>query len=207
MLKPLLIATLESALNRYLALDENRQLLLNPINGKIIAVHIQPFDETLYFCPGNDAIQILDRITGEPDTTISGSVWALGLMGVSAKPMRSVFSGEIRIEGYVQTGKDFQEVFKKLDVNLEALLAQYAGEEFASKITQFFRAGQEWGKETIETFKLNASEFLQEETRELPAKPEADLFYQEVDQLRNDADRLQSRIERLTGTISKQEKQ
>ena len=206
LIKPIIIASLESALNRYLTLDENCNLLLHPLAGKIIAVHIQPFDEILYFCPSSDSIQILDQITGEPDTTISGSVWALGLMGVSARPMRSVFSGEIKIEGDVQTGKHFQEVFKKLDVDWEKLLAQYVGEDIAGRVAQFFRSGQDWGKEAVETFRLNASEFLQEETRELPAKPEADLFYQEVDQLRNDTDRVQSRLERLSGALSKKEK-
>ena len=197
LIKPLLIATLETALNRYLALDNNKEDLLIPLKGKIIALTIQSFNETLYLCPTSDSIQIIDQITGRPDTTISGSVWALGLMGISAKPMRSVFSGEIKIEGDIQTGKQFQTVFKKLDIDLEGLMAQYTGHDIAGTISQFFRSGQEWGKETIETFKLNAAEFLQEETRDLPAKPEIELFYRDVDALRNDSDRLECRIERL----------
>ncbi len=201
-IKPLLITALETALNRYLALDSNKENLLIPLKGKVIALTIQPFNETLYLCPSSESIQIIDQITGQPDTTISGSVWALGLMGISTKPMRSVFSGEIKIEGDIQTGKQFQAVFKKLDIDLEGLLTQYAGEDLASRISQFFRSGQEWGKETIETFKLNTAEFLQEETRDLPAKPEIDIFYQQVDELRNASDRLNSRVERLINSIT-----
>jgi ubiquinone biosynthesis accessory factor UbiJ len=202
LIKPLLIATLETALNRYLALDNNKEDLLIPLKGKIIALTVQPFNETLYLCPTSDSIQIIDQITGQPDTTISGSAWALGLMGISAKPMRSVFSGEIKIEGDIQTGKQFQAVFKKLDIDLEGLLAQYTGDDIASRISQFFRSGQEWGKETIETFKLNAAEFLQEETRDLPAKAEINIYYQQVDELRNAYDRLQSRVDRLANLIT-----
>ena len=205
--KPLLIAALETALNRYLALDTNKEDLLIPLKGKIIALTVQPFNETLYLCPTSDSIQIIDQITGQPDTTISGSAWSLGLMGISAKPMRSVFSGEIKIEGDIQTGKQFQAMFKKLDIDLEGLLAQYTGHDIASKISQFFRSGQEWGKESIETFKLNAAEFLQEETRDLPAKAEIDIFYQDVDYIFTTTDRLQARIERLSSIIdSPQEK-
>jgi ubiquinone biosynthesis accessory factor UbiJ len=202
LIKPLLITALETALNRYIALDNNKEDLLFPLKGKIIALTIQPFNETLYLCPASDSIQIIDQITDQPDTTISGSVWALGLMGISTKPMRSVFSGEIKIEGDIQTGKQFQAVFKKLDIDLEGLLAQYTGDDLASRISQFFRSGQEWGKETIETFKLNTAEFLQEETRDLPAKPEVDIFYQQVDELRNASDRLNSRVERLINSIT-----
>ena len=89
--KPLLIAALETALNRYLALDENRNQLLNPLCGKVIAVNVQPFNETIYLCPTQDSIQIIDQFTSEPDTAISGTPWTLGLMGVSHKPMRAVF--------------------------------------------------------------------------------------------------------------------
>jgi ubiquinone biosynthesis accessory factor UbiJ len=202
LIKPLLITALETALNRYLALDNNKEDLLFPLKGKIIALTIQPFNETLYLCPTSDSIQIIDQITGQPDTTISGSAWALGLMGISTKPMRSVFSGEIKIEGDIQTGKQFQAVFKKLDIDLEGLLAQYTGADLANRISQFFRSGQEWGKETIKTFKLNTVEFLQEETRDLPAKPEIDIFYQQVDELRNASDRLNSRVERLINSIT-----
>jgi ubiquinone biosynthesis accessory factor UbiJ len=197
LIKPLLITILEAALNHYLALDNNKEGLLLPLKGKIIALTVQPFNETLYLCPTVDAIQIIDQTTEQPDTTISGSVWALGLMGISTKPMRSVFSGEVTIEGDIQVGKQFQELFKKLDIDLEGLLAQYAGADLASRISQFFRSGQEWSKETVETFKLNIAEFLQEETRDLPAKPEIDIHHQQIDELRNDFDRLSSRVEQL----------
>lgn len=204
-MKILLITGMETALNRYLALDPNKDDLLIPLKGKIIALTIQPFNETLYLCPTSDGIQIIDQTMEQPDTMISGSAWALGLMGVSAKPMRSIFSGEIKIEGDVQTGKQFQELFKKMDIDLEGLLAQYTGDEIASKISQFFRSGQEWGQETLETFKLNIAEFLQDETRDLPAKPEIDIFYQDVDDCRTACDRIESRIERLSKTITTQQ--
>jgi ubiquinone biosynthesis protein UbiJ len=204
-IKALLIATIETALGKYIALDNNKDTLLAPLRGKVIAVNIRPFGETVYLCLTDDSIQIIDQYTGQPDTTISGSVWALGLMGISSKPMRSVFSGEIKIEGDIQTGKKFQGLFKKLDIDLEGLLAQYTGGHIANRISQFFRSGQEWSKETIETFKLNTSEFLQEETRDLPAKPEAGLFYQDVDRLRNDCDRLECRVDRLLNATSQEQ--
>ena len=108
------------------------------------------------------------------------------------------------MKGICNTGRKFQELFAKLDINLEQQLARYTGETVAHNISQFFRAGQDWSKESIETFRLNASEFLQEETRDLPAGPEIDIFYRQVDELRTDFDRLQSRIERLENTLEKQ---
>ena len=200
-IKPLLMSALEAALNKFLALDQNRGVFLAPLAGKVIAVTISPFNETIYLCPSSDSIQLLDYSPDQPDTQLTGSVFALGLMGLSSKPMRSIFSGEVKIEGDMNTGRKFQELFAKLDINLEQQLARYTGDSIAHNISQFFRAGQDWSKESIETFRLNASEFLQEETRDLPAVPEMDIFYRQIDELRTDFDRLQSRIERLENTL------
>jgi ubiquinone biosynthesis protein UbiJ len=156
-----------------------------------------PFNETIYLCPSADSIQLLDQYPDQPDTCLTGSVFALGLMGLGSKPMPVIFSGEVKIEGDMDTGQKFQELFAKLDINLEQQLARYTGDRVAHNISEFFRAGKDWSKESIETFRLNASEFLQEETRDLPAGPEVDIFYAQVDEIRADFDRLQSRVERL----------
>jgi len=200
-IKPLLIGALETALNQYLSLDQDSGYFLAPLDGKVIAVTVQPFDEIIYLCPTTDSIQCLDQFPGQADTRLSGSIWALGLMGLSSTPMRSVFSGEVTIEGDMQTGRKFQELFAKLDIDLEEKLSQFTGDIIAHKVANFFRAGQNWSKDSLETFRLNAKEFLQEETRDLPAAPEADIYYAQVDELRTDFDRLQSRIDRLKSTL------
>ena len=196
-IKPLLIGALEATLKQYLALDQDSGYFLTPLAGKVIAVTILPFNETVYLCPTTESIQCLDQFPEPADTRLTGSIWALGLMGLSSTPMRSVFSGEVKIEGDMHTGRKFQELFAKLDIDLEEKLSHYTGDIIAHQVARFFRAGQSWSKESLETFRLNAAEFLQDETRDLPSAPEADIYYAQVDELRTDFDRLQSRIERL----------
>lgn len=196
-IKPLLTSALETALNHYLSLDEDVSLFLTPLSGKVIAINILPFNETLYLCPCKDNIQILESYTQDVDATISGSLSALGLMGLSSTPMRSIFSGEVTIEGDTHIAHKFQQLFEKLDIDLEEKLSHFTGDILAHKIGNFFRSGQDWTEESIKTFKLNSKEFLQEETRDLPAAPEADIFYRHVDELRSDFDRLSARLEKI----------
>jgi ubiquinone biosynthesis protein UbiJ len=196
-IKPLLISTLEIALNQYLSLDEDVSLFLTPLAGKVIAINIQPFNETIYLCPTTDKIQVLESYVPEVDASISGTLSALGLMGLSSTPMRSIFSGDVKIEGDTQTAHKFQQLFDKLDIDLEEKLAQFTGDIVAHKIGNLFRSGQRWTEESVETFKLNTKEFLQEETRDLPAGPEANILYSQIDEIRSDFDRLSARIEQL----------
>ncbi len=195
--KPLITNVLETALNQYLSLDEDVSLFLKPLAGKVIAINIQPFNETLYLCPSTDKIQVLEQYVPEVDATISGTLSALGLMGLSSTPMRAIFNGEVTIEGDTHVAHKFQQLFAQLDIDLEEKLSEYTGDIIAHKLGNLFRSSQSWTQETIETFKLNSKEFLQEETRDLPAGPEADIFYQQVDKIRSDFDRLSVRIKQL----------
>lgn len=196
-IKPLLISTIELALNQYVSLDEDISLFLTPIAGKVIAINIQPFDETLYLCPTADKIQVLENYLAEVDSTISGTLSALGLMGLSSTPMRSIFSGDVTITGDTHTAHKFQQLFDKLDIDLEEKLSQFTGDIFAHKVGNLFRSGQQWTADSTETLKLNTKEFLQEETKDLPAGPEANILYNQIDEIRSDFDRLSARIEQL----------
>ena len=203
-IKPIIIASLETALNHYINLDDNVNSFLAPLDNKVIAITITPFNETIYLCPNSHSIQCLDAYPHTADTHLTGSLFALGLMGLSANPMNSLFSGQVIIEGDTQIGQQFQTLFKKLDINLEAKLARYTGHTIANGLGQLVKTGKEWGKESLETLRLNTSEFIQEESRDVPASAEAEEFYNSVDELRLDFDRLQSRVERLESYIVKE---
>jgi len=197
LIKPLLTSAIETALNQFITLDEDVSLFLIPIAGKVIAITISPFNETFYLCPTTDKIQCLESYQKPADATISGSLSALGLMGLSATPMRSLFNGDVEITGDTQLAQQFQQLFKKLDIDLEEQLSKFTGDIVAHKIGNLFRSGQNWTEESITTFKLNTKEFLQEETRDLPAGPEADILYQKIDTIRSDFDRLSARIAQI----------
>ena len=200
--KSLFIATLETALNRYLTLDDHIEQYLTPMAGRVIAVHISSFDSGLYLCPTTQGIQILESYSGTVDATLSGSLSALGLMGLSATPMRSLFKGEVRIDGDSQLARSLQRLFEKLDINLEGKIARYTGDAFAQRLGKLFRGSRDWTQHSLTTFRMNLEEFLQEETRELPAKPEAEAFFRQIDTCRSDCDRLSARLDRLKASIN-----
>lgn len=201
-LKPLLITSLEAALNSYLALDDHIDQYLQPMAGKVIAVQISSLNDSLYLCPGSQGMQILENYPGTVDATLSGSLSALGLMGLSATPMRSLFKGEVRIDGDAQLARRLQRLFEKLDINLESKIARHTGDAFAQGLSKLLRGSRDWTRHSLTTFRMNLEEFLQEETRELPAKAEAELFFREIDACRSDCDRLSARLDRLETSIN-----
>ena len=65
-------------------------------------------------------------------------------------------------------------------------------------LESLFRAGQTWHEETLTTLQLNIVEFLQDETRDLPAMAEAELFYKDVAELQCAELALTEKLNRLT---------
>lgn len=204
-IKPLLISAFETALNKYLSLDEDVALFLQPLAGKIIAVTIQPFNETLFLCPTPHSIQIIDFYEGTIDTTLSGSLAAFGLMGLSSTPARSFFSGEVVISGDLSIGHQFQKLFEQLDIDLEESLSHFTGDVIAHKVGQFFRSSNQWHQENFTSLQLNIKEFLQDETQDLPPAPEINILSEQVDQIKEDFDRLEARINRLGTQLKEQQ--
>lgn len=196
-IKPLIISAFESALNKFLSLDKDVALFLHPLKDKVIAITILPFNETLYLCPASQGIQIIDYYEGSADTILTGSLPAFALMGLSSTPARSFFSGEVLIEGDLTVGHQFQKLFAQLEIDLEEPLAQVTGDVIAHKIGNFFRSANQWQQENLATLKLDISEFLQDETQDLPPAPEINILSEQVDQLKEDFDRLEARSKRL----------
>ena len=192
------MSAVESAINHYLSLDEDLPLFLAPLAGKVIAVTITPFNETLYLCPSENGIQMLDYYQEEADTTLTGSLAALGLMSLSATPARAFFSGKVTITGDLKIGQTFQNLFEQLDIDLEEQLSHVTGDIIAHQVGNLFRSAYSWHQDTLNTAQLNISEFLQDETQDLPPEPEIAIFAQQVDQLKEDCERIEARIKRLT---------
>lgn len=197
----LLNQLLEPALNQVLALDSDLEQFLKPLSGKVIAVAFKSDQPLIYICPADTRIQLLDQYDGKVDTTLTGSPAAFIKIALSKTPAIVLSSGEIIMTGDTHTGRQFQALFEQLDLDWEGILARVSGDVTAHKLGRLFRGGQTWLSESLQTFQLNTAEFLQEESRAVPARPEVDHHYQAINCLRDDCERLAARIDRLQSAL------
>lgn len=200
LVRSIFLSTLETAISRFIALDPESPRLLKPIRDKVIAVRLNGPDWTFYLCPSATTIQLLEHFEGDPDTTLSGSPLTFASTGLSDSPNSALFTGQITIEGEVATGRNFQTLFKRLEIDWEEQLSHITGDILAHRIGNFVRTTYQWGQESKQTLKLNISEYFQEESRDLPTSYECNHLFKDVDSIRADADRLEMQLKRLIGT-------
>ena len=188
----------ETAINRYLALDPEMLDKMEEFSGKVIKLEIIGLNKTLYMLPGSRGIQVRTEHEGEADTTLRGTPISLFKMGLAANAAKLLLKGEVEISGDTRLGHQFKNMFSQMDIDWSEPLANLLGDTVAYQLQQSGKKLGGWGKNTMESVSRSVSEYLQEESRDLVTETELNNFNDEVDQLRNDVDRLQAKINALS---------
>ena len=194
-----LLAAMETGLNQLFAMDPDTYALLSRFKGRIVAFHITDIEQTLYFFPDQQGIQIVSHYEGEADTIISGSVFAFARMAMADEKAKTsaVFKGDITISGDIALGQHFQSLFRQLDIDWEEHLSHITGDVIAHSLGNAARDFFDWGKQTLDSLTMDVSEYVQYESRDVASGPEINHFNTQIDQIRSDVDRAEARINRL----------
>ena len=169
--------------------------------GQVIALHLEPYGRTFFFCPTDQDIQVLTEISGQPDARIAGTLSAFAQVGLAAGRSSSLEAAGLKLSGNAETAREFQALMQALKIDLARFLSPYLGRNLAESLVGLAQAGAAWTLDTLLALQSDVSEYLREETRVLPDGTEIDAFYAEVDRLRADADRLAARMARLEATL------
>jgi ubiquinone biosynthesis protein UbiJ len=188
---------LDAVINRYLSLDPEVAEKLAQLEGRVIAVEITGVKKTLYFFPHQAGMNVTEYYQGEADTTLRGSPFALLKMSMSKDVAPLMLKGEVEIEGDVRLGRNFKKILSEMDVDWEEYIARIIGDAPAHHLASLGRKIMNWGRQASTDVAADIAEYLQEESRDVVSKAELEMFYEDVDALRNQLDRFQARFEML----------
>lgn len=192
-----MVAALEAAINRYLALDPRCLERLGALEGRLICLELRGLDVELYVLPGSRGVQLLSSYEGSADATLSGTPLALLRMGASTNAASLLFAGEVEIRGDTELGQRFKQILDDMEIDWEEHLAHVTGDVIAHQLGRTVRAAGDWLREAADSLSLDVAEYLQDEAQLLARRPEIERFVADVDVLRSDVDRLEARVRRL----------
>ena len=191
------IAGLEAVINRYLRLDPDIGPRLAALSGRCIAIDLRGLDLTLFIFPDEHGIQLKDHIEGEADTVLRGTPLGMAHLGLGGNTEKTLFSGEVIIEGDVETGQAFKGILDGLDIDWEEQLSRLTGDVIAHQLGNSARLARRVFRHGLATLEEDLGEYLQEELRVLPSRIETENFSADVTRLSMDIDRLAARLKRL----------
>ncbi|NUS38481.1 MAG: SCP2 domain-containing protein [Lysobacter sp.] len=194
---------LEAALNRALALDPDTRAGLAALDGQRVAMQLESRSGTL------PPLALQVRVDGErlvvgpvdaenePDLGVRATLG--GLLGQlpflrrdDAPPV-----GKVRLSGDAELARRLQRLAERFDPDWQlpfvAVFGDVIGVQVASLAASVLRQAHATGRALAES----GAEFLTEESRDVVAKAELHAFYDDVDVVRDDVERLAARVARL----------
>ena len=167
------------------------------LDGKVLCIELTAPESTLYLVVENGALKLLRQTDHIANVVLSGTLISF-LRFVAAGAAAQTFSNyQISIRGDMKTGQQFQDLFSQVDLDWEELLAQRTNDMVARRVGNCVRQTVDWGKETMILTEENIADYLQEEAQILPVREMANRVKQKTAMLRQDIDRLQTRVEKL----------
>jgi len=206
----MLLKLINNTLKKYLDSDPEIAAKLNKFEGQCLLVHLTDIEKEILVTPIHAGIEVsehivdeeaLDASESEITTTIHSNIVSLARMGLGAEYQSMLNSGALKIEGDVEFANQLRSIFMQVDIDWEEIASKYVGDSVAYQVGLFVNKFKNYKKRSVDNFRLDVSEYLQEESRIVPTKVELDRFMSGVDDLDANVQRLEARIQRLMNTV------
>lgn len=197
-LKPLAGRALESALNRVLALDPETQSALARLEGRRIELALDAPVLALSITVSERRLRVGPPLnTGEPDLGIRASLSAAlsqlpFLRAAGAPPV-----GKLRINGDAELARSLQKLAQGFDPDWGRPFDENFGPVLGPQIERVLRGALRQGLASAKGLARDAADYLTEESRDVLGRAELAAFHDDVDELRDRAERLVARVEAL----------
>jgi ubiquinone biosynthesis protein UbiJ len=189
------LSFIESELNRCIGESTAARDLLARLQGTSFAVHVEGLGVTGVLHADGERLR-LDSDAAGATATLSATPFDLlrllradGVSGV--KRTRAALSGDLDV------AERYARMLKLARPDLEEEVAKWLGDVPAHALGEAVRGLGAWLDRAGAALRMNTAEYLQEESRAIPAPLEAQAFYADVERLRDDVERLEARLARV----------
>jgi len=193
-----LLRPVSRLLNRNISESTPARALASELQGSTIAIHAEGTALRCHFTFDAQQLTLATESEAEPDVLISASLISLVRM-LASPDAAAIRSGQVRLRGDAIIAQRFEKLLAYARPDVEEELSQILGDVAAHQLAQMARSVRDWAQQARATTGDNVREYLQEESRAVPTRYEAEKFAAQVGVLRDDVARAAARLQRLTG--------
>jgi len=196
-----LLASAEHGINRVLQMDSTALPRLDRLSGKVIAVECTSPAFHLHILPSDEGLMLASRWESGADVTLRAPAASLMRLALSRDKNAVLHSPEVELDGESAVLLELVGVLQDLDLDWEYELQRWLGPVATPLIGGHLRNSARWTHESMASLSHNLAEYLSEESRTLVGKREAEARFAELDQTKQDLERLEARFERLAQSL------
>lgn len=191
------VAGAERAVNAALRADPASAARLGRHAGRLLAMHLSLPRTALYVLIVEDGVEFYLRSEAEPDVSVTGNPVDLAALLLNWRRQPGAIGGAVRIEGNRELLQELREIAAGLSLDWGALLEPLIGGELAQQLDLGARRLFGWARQAMSRLGDQVGDYLGGEAGLLALRRDVYEFYQDVDELRGDTDRLEARVRHL----------
>jgi ubiquinone biosynthesis protein UbiJ len=197
-LKPIAGRALESALNRLLALDADARAEVERLEGRRIELHMDAPALAMAITVREGRLVVGPAETErEPDLAVRGTLGGLLSQLPLLRPTGGTSAGKVKIAGDADLARRLQKLAEHFDPDWNLPFTDVFGDVLGVQIANAVRAAFRSGRDAATRLARHGAEYLTEESRDAVGRAEMEAHLDDVDALRDRAERLAARVTRL----------
>lgn len=190
-----LTGSIESAINAYIATRPSARNTLSKLAGQSLGITLLPQELRITLIFSDDQVAVMREFDGEPTTHLTGA--ASDLLKLLNNPNSVMFGQGVEVKGDSALLQRLSHAFDNTSLDWEDWLANQIGDLPAAMIMKPINRSIEWANSSRQTLTTTAKEYLQEEINLLPTRVEFEGFIDDTRQLKQRAELIERRLERL----------
>jgi len=190
------VGATERFLNALLEESTSARELLGTMQEKSLGLRIVGPDIELVLSVRGQTVRLAPGELDGATAVLCGTLLALLTLLRQGRGARLDGSG-VSFAGDAETLEEFARLLELARPDLEEELARLTGDVIAHETARVARSGRAWFRHALDALTLNTAEYLQEESRDLPSRNEAEGFFTDVEQVRDRVERALARAQRL----------
>ncbi|HUP91703.1 MAG TPA: SCP2 sterol-binding domain-containing protein [Solimonas sp.] len=192
-----LVAALEVALNRYLALDAGVLAEAGTLSGRVIGLGVDGLGWDFYLEFTERGVRVLSELERAPDVAVRGPLGRLMRLAWQVSQGESGIPQGLAIDGDTELLTRFNRMLARVGFEPEEFAAKFVGDAAAHRLGQGVQSLLGFGRKTVGTLALDGAEYLREETGDLAGAADVAEWTDAVEALRDAVARFEARLAQL----------
>ena len=194
---------LEFALNRALALDAETQARLTALEGKRVGVDLHGTGIALAISVAEGKLRVGPHWEKSGDLNLRAAPASLLAFALRRGDDDATAPGKVEISGDADLARRMEKLLRGYRPDIEEAFAKTFGDVIGVPLSRALQRAFAYARDSAQAAAQDTAEFLREESRDLVAPAEMETFLDDVDALRERADRLAARVQHVAARAGK----
>ncbi|KEI35304.1 protein YigP [Francisella sp. W12-1067] len=191
-----MIETINKALNLITKLDPQANHLLLPLENKSLTIHLCDIDYTISINVKN---QNLYATNSSSKNVLSGKVAYVIELVFNKNLQELLIAEKLDYKGSLKELNEFNYFFNALDIDIIYKISQLTNPSFANLVAKPFNKAKEYLQISRQETIIDIKDYLTEEKQLLISQNEINIFYREIQELKQSVDRIDLKLKLLQG--------